>query len=227
MSRDYPAEPWRLAGEAYLSVWRVPVYALPRVPEVVTPVTFAGHAFVITAWIDYTPPGQLAYHELLATVAVRHGTRPAGSITEIWVDSDASLEGGRRLWGIPKEKAALDFRYGPTFTATATADRATPATPFPGAGTGGAGQRAARPLARATFTPRPIGSPAARLTFSIIQAVAGSPYVSPVRAWARPRAASARWELAPDGPLGYLAGRRPLASAHLRDARLVFGTPRR
>lgn len=207
---DFPPEPWRLAAQAYLSVWRVPVRALPRLSDVVTPLTVGGRALVVTAWIDYTPPGQMRYHELLATVAVRHGAGIAGSITEIWVDSAASRAGGRELWGIPKELATFDLRFGPTVTATATTRPGDP---------GGGGS----PIATATFTPRRIGTPRARTGFSLVQEVAGAPYVSPVRARMRMRASSARWRVDPDGPLAYLAGHRPVVSAHAADARLLFG----
>ena len=95
MSAAYPDEPWRLAGEAFVSVWSVPRRALPRVPDVVSPLMIGGRAVVVTAWIDYTPPGQLSYHELLATVATRPERRfrsaLAASITEIWVDTALGL----------------------------------------------------------------------------------------------------------------------------------------
>lgn len=204
---SYPPEPWNLAGEAYLSVWTVPLRDLPRVPRTVTPVALGGAAVVVTAWIDYRPPGELAYHELLSTVAVRHGRRPTGTITEIWVDSEVSLAGGRELWGIPKEPATLGFTHdGRVVTATADSN--------------------ADWIATAAFVPR--GRPVIpiRTRFGILQAVDGAPWASPVRARGRARLASADWNVNPDGPLGYLAGRRPLASAHLTGVRLRFGRTR-
>ncbi|EID52474.1 acetoacetate decarboxylase family protein [Saccharomonospora xinjiangensis] len=203
MNTAYPGEPWRLAGEAYVSVWAVPLGALPRVSDVVTPHTVGGRAVVVTAWIDYTPPGQLSYHELLAVVAVRHGRSPAGSITEIWVDSETSLRGGRALWGIPKELATFHLDR----TGDVTVSAATPS----------------EWIASATFVPKGPSGPATRARFSVIQSVGGLPLVSPVLARVRPRPASATWTVNPDGPLGYLGGRRPLVSVHLRDARLLFG----
>ncbi len=207
MNAEFPDEPWRLAGEAFVSVWTVPHRVLPRLSDVVTAHTVGGRAVVVTAWIDYTPPGQLSYRELLATVAVRHGLSPAGSITEIWVDSETSLAGGRALWGIPKELASFELDRTDAFTASA-------ATPDEW-------------IATATFVPRGPSGPETRARFSIVQSVAGKPLVSPVRARIRPRSASATWSVNPNGPLGYLAGRRPLVSTHLRDARLLFGTTRR
>ncbi|WP_158893666.1 acetoacetate decarboxylase family protein [Amycolatopsis anabasis] len=199
---EYPPEPWRLAGQAYLSVWRLPVAELPALPEGVTPVVVAGRAFVTAAWIEYQPPGQLSYHELLSTVAVR-GRGAAASITEIWVDSEVSLAGGRALWGIPKDLAALDFQHGRTFTASASAGEDW--------------------IATAAFTPRaglPIAAPAG---FEVAQTLNGRLKRSPVRSSARPRLASASWNVNPKGPLGYLAQRTPLVNLHLRDFRLRFG----
>ncbi|MCU1684523.1 MAG: acetoacetate decarboxylase [Amycolatopsis sp.] len=199
---DYPPEPWNLAGQAYVSTWRVPLPDLPALPEGAEPVVLGGKAVVVTAWIDYRKPGQLTYHELLSTVAVR-GRRAAASITEIWVDSKVSLAGGRALWGIPKDLATLPFHEGRTFTASASTEDDWNAT--------------------AAFTRRvgvPLAAPAA---FDVVQTLGGRPRRSPVRAKARPHLASANWNINPDGPLGYLAGRRPVASMILRDFEIKFG----
>ncbi len=72
-------------------------------------------ALVATAWVHYEPGGVLSYRELLTAVLVRRGGRSLVSITDIWVDSEASLRGGRELWGIPKDLATFDVeRAGPT-----------------------------------------------------------------------------------------------------------------
>ncbi|SFQ49476.1 Acetoacetate decarboxylase (ADC) [Amycolatopsis arida] len=205
----YPPEPWHLAGQAYLSTWLVPVADLPRVPRELRPVVVAGRAVVVTAWIDYQPPGQLSYAELLATVAVRDGHGPSGpsgptaTITEIWVDSAVSLAGGRELWGIPKELAAFDLRHGRTFTASATTSRDW--------------------IATAAFTSRPGPPVTLPSRFRVAQVMDGEPRSSRVRARARPHWAAASWSVNPAGPLGYLAGRAPLLSARLRDFRMRFG----
>ncbi|GAB3725534.1 acetoacetate decarboxylase family protein [Amycolatopsis oliviviridis] len=198
----YPPEPWHLAGQAYLSVWRVPVNELPALPEGAEPVVAGGRAQVFTAWIDYQEPGQLQYHELLATVAVR-GKRLSSSITDIWVDSEVSLAGGRALWGIPKDLATLDFTHGRTFTASAATHEDW--------------------IATAAFTVRPslpVKMPAA---FDVVQMLDDRLKRSPVRAKARPRPAAADWRINEHGPIGFLAGQRPVLSACLRDFTLVFG----
>jgi hypothetical protein len=196
----YPPEPWRLTGQACLSVWRLPVAELPALPEGVEPVIVAGRALMFAAWVDYQPPGQLSYHELLAAVAVR-GRRITASITGIWVDSEVSLAGGRALWGIPKDLATFGFDHGRAFTA-ATADDW---------------------IATAAFSRRaglPVATPAA---FEIAQTLGGRPKRSPVTARFKPAAAAADWSVNPRGPLGFLAGRRPIVSAALSGFDLRFG----
>lgn len=209
----YPPQPWNLVAEACLSVWAVPRRQLPRVSQSVTPVTVGGTAFVVTAWIDYRPPSELTYHELLATVAVRHGVRPAGTITEIWVDNEASLRGGRELWGIPKDRAAFDFSSGNQDSSSRARHRFTASTPDDECW-----------IATAGFAPRNV--PALRLParFAIVQTVDDAAVVSPVRATGTPRPASAEWNINPDGPLGYLADRRPITSLQLSDVQLRFGS---
>jgi acetoacetate decarboxylase len=200
---DYPPEPWRLAGQAYMSVWRLPVAELPALPDGLEPVVFGGKAVVVAAWVDYQPEGQLSYHELLSTVAVRNAKVPTGSIIEIWVDSKVSLSGGRALWGIPKDLATLDFQHGRTFTASA-------GTGTDWIATAAFGRRAGIPLA-------------APVDFEIAQTLRGRLKYSPVHSKGRPHLASANWNINPAGPLGYLADRRPVLSAHLRDFRITFG----
>ncbi len=197
----YPPQPWNLTADAHVSIWRVPASSLPALPPGASPLLVAGHASVFTAWIDYTPPGQLAYHELLAAVAVK-ARRVSCSITEIWVDSEASLAGGRELWAIPKDLATLNFTGGPTFQATAaTADDWIATAAFK--------RRAALPLRLPT-------------SFEVVQERDGL-LRTPVGARIRPRPASADWSFNPEGPLGHLAGRRPVMSLELPKSELRFG----
>ncbi|KID30349.1 Acetoacetate decarboxylase (ADC) [Prauserella sp. Am3] len=202
-SSEYPPAPWNLTANAYLSLWTVPAADVPRLPTTAAPLTIGSTALVFTAWFDYLPSGQMSYHELLAAVAVQGGRTPTGTVTEIWVDSPASMAGGRALWAIPKDLADLDFTYGRGFTATA-----------------GTGEDW---IATAAFSPRP--GPPVRLpaTFAIRQEADGVPLTSAVRSTARPQAAASSWNINPSGPLGYLAGHRPRLSLHLGDARIRFG----
>lgn len=200
---EYPPEPWNLAGQGHVSIWRVPRSVLPALPDGVEPVMIGDKATVVTAWIDYQEPGQLSYRELLATVAVK-GKKTSASITQIWVDSEVSLAGGRALWGIPKDLATLEFSDGRTFTASA--------------GTGDDW------IATAAFTRRvglPLAAPAA---FEVVQTLDGRVKRSPVRAKARPQLAASNWNINPAGPLGYLTGHTPFISVTLRDFALKFGS---
>lgn len=190
----YPPPPWHLTADAHVSIWRVPAHdAHPDALSV------AGYTTVFTAWIAYRDPGQLSYHELLAAVPVR-GRRTTCTITHIWVDSEVSLAGGRELWAIPKDLAAFRFT-GRTFTAATGDDW----------------------IATAAFTPRPGPRIALPARFDIRQDRDGTPARTPVAAKIRPRLAAAGWSFNPDGPLGHLAGRRPVASLDLPASRLRFG----
>lgn len=164
----------------------------------------AGQGFVVTAWLDYRPGSELLYHELLSTMLVRWGPYVGGCITQIWVDSVASRNGGRTLWGIPKELATLDFHGGRSFTALAsTADDWIATTGF-----------SATPLRSPCATP-------ARL--NIIQELGGYLVRTRLRAQPRVQLARANWRVNPDGALGYLADHSPVASMVLPDSVLYFG----
>lgn len=203
---NYPPEPWDLHGQLYLTVWRMPLADLPALPPGLAPVRLGSYGLVATAWVVYEPGGVLFYRELLVAVLVWHGRRLRVSITDIWVDSAPSLRGGRELWGIPKEFATFDIA-GPRFAAS---------TPD---GTS---------IARGTVAPRadlPGRWPA---RYTIVQDPGardpgGELVVTPVRSRAALRLTHADWEFAPDGPLTWLAGGRPLLSASLRGFRLRFG----
>ncbi|MFG2041000.1 acetoacetate decarboxylase family protein [Dactylosporangium sp. NPDC048998] len=199
----YPAEPWSLRGRMYVSVWALPVADLPELPPelagVVRVVGFGRWAVVGTAWVDYRPGGDMSYRELLSAVLVRAGLRPRVTVTHIWVDSPGSRDGGRALWGIPKELAEFEL----------TGERAAAAT--------GAGPIAAADLRRRRPALRlPVG-------FRVTQALAGAAKTTPVRATARCGPARVAWTIEPDGPLRFLAGRRPLLSMVADDFRMRFG----
>jgi hypothetical protein len=205
----YPPEPWHLRGQMYLSVFLVPMRAVPPLPEVLgasaRPLSFGGRAAIGAAWVDYQPGGVLHYRELLSAVLTHERGRPRVSITDIWVDSVASRDGGRRLWGIPKELA--DF----TLDADDDLVDATAATPS-GAPIGSALVRLKRRLP-GRF---PLG-------FTVAQALGDQVRRTPVRGRSGFRTTSAAWRPDPNGPLAYLAGRRPVLSLAVTDFWLVFG----
>lgn len=202
---SYPPPPWSLRGRMHVSVWAVPVASVPALPPSLSgPVRVLrifGRAFIGTAWVDYQPGGDMSYRELLSAVLTRAGWRPRVTITHIWVDSVASRDGGRALWGIPKDLAELSVPFAGTATAVVVDG----------------------PIASATL-PRGRGLPL-RLPvgFRVVQALAGRPVTTPVRSAARYGPARVAWTIAPDGPLGFLAGRRPLLSFVAAGFRMRFG----
>lgn len=202
----YPPEPWRMAGDASISAWYLPADEAPAVPAGVEPLIVAGRVLVLAAWVRYRAPSPLTYDELLAAVAVRSGRRIAGTITDIWVDSEASLAGGRELWGIQKDMAAFDVNEGRAFTASA-------ATAEDWITTAAFKVRTGLPWA-----------PPSRAT--IVQAFDGGLKHTPVRVRAKPRPATASWNPNPDGPLGYLAARTPFFSMRMDEFDMTFGVQR-
>ncbi|MET7425105.1 acetoacetate decarboxylase [Dactylosporangium sp. NPDC005555] len=206
---SYPPSPWSLRGRMHVSVWAVPLADVPALPGelagAVRVLRVGRRAFVGTAWVDYRPGGDLAYRELLSAVLTRAGWRPRVTITHIWVDSVPSRDGGRALWGIPKDLATLAVPAG---------GRASAAT-----GDG--------PIASATL-PRGGGlPPRLPVGFRVVQALAGRAKTTAVRSTARYGPARVAWSVAPGGPLGFLAGRRPLVSFVAADFRMRFGAAQR
>jgi hypothetical protein len=119
---------------------------------------------------------------------------------DIWVDSVASRDGGRELWGIPKDLADLAVDDGPF---RATVDGAV--------------------VAEARFT-RGARLPGRWPTpMAVSQRLGGGVVTTKVRGRAALRLGRARWEIAPGGPVRYLAGRRPWLTLTIADFRMRFG----
>jgi hypothetical protein len=192
----------------YVSVYLVPHRLLPPLPAVlraaVRPMLVAGRAVVGAAWVHYEPGGTLHYRELLSSVLVLDHGRPRVSITEIWVDSVESRDGGRELWGIPKDLADLtvDPAGGRTVRVSAAAGR---------------------PIAAGVVRPRWTVPGRFPVAFSVVQALGETVCRTPVRGRARLRGGTAAWHAEQAGPLGYLAGRRPLLTLAVTDFALTFG----
>lgn len=183
----FPPSPWFLRGRLHLSLWRP-----------------GGRHLAGTAFVDYQPGGDLTYAELLRAHPARTGHRIAVSITDIWVDSPASRDGGRALWAIPKDLATFTMRHQPDFV--------------------GEAHENGRPLAGARFrTGRRLP---VRLPFRSRTAQRrddGALVVAPLSGSTAVRAARAEWDFDADGPFADLRGRRPVLSVVLEDFRLSFG----
>ena len=101
----YPAAPWQMVGSLWLSLFR-----LSEDVDELRPAGVYGAAFV-----SYEEGSPLTYSELLVARPVKsdeHGRRV--TITDIWVDSPASVAGGRELWAIPK--GLCDFTLESSYT---------------------------------------------------------------------------------------------------------------
>ena len=199
----YPPEPWELRGQMHLTVWRVPAADLPHLSPGLEAVRTGGTALVITAWVIYEPGGVLSYRELLVAALAHQDWRPLGTITDIWVDSISSVHGGRELWGLPKQLASFHID-GANCAAVGAGDELI-----------------------ASATVRPIGDLPGRWRGSctVAQQRADGLMLVPVSFTSGMRLIRISWEFAPGGPLGWLAGARPVFSTSLRDFTLCFGRP--
>lgn len=198
----YPPEPWWLRGRLWVSLWRLPKQLLPAVPEGTSPALTGGSGILGTAWVVYDPGSVLEYNELLVAVLVRRGARLRACITQIWVDSEASQQGGRALWSIPKDMA--------TFEVPTTAPL----------------RMRAHGIASATMADRATLPGSWPLRYTIAQPEAGGVRESRVRVRSRMAVCTASWQFDATGPLGWLDGRRPFLSAAMCDFEMRFGDDR-
>lgn len=191
----FPSPPWTLRGQAWLSVFWV-------APPGGTPATH------VAGFVSYEAGGVLTYSELL--VARRHRGLRRLTIDQIWVDSEPSRDGGRALWGIPKELA--DFRHEGSGLGLVT--RAQWAASID-----------ERPIASADFADTARVAPRVPFSAALEQPRTGSTAttVTGFGGTARSLPCLGHWEFAADGPLSWLAGKQPLASFRVRDFDLTFG----
>ncbi len=199
---SYPAAPWTMVGSLWLSLFKVK----EQVDET-RPAGVYGAAFV-----SYEEGSPLTYSELLVARPVKsdeHGRRV--TITDIWVDSPASVAGGRELWAIPK--GLCDFTFESSHTGplsrtqwSASAER--------------------RPIASARFTD--VSRAALRLpfkggTWQPELPEGGGEKTATLQGSSKALPCRGRWDFAPDGPLAWLRDARPLASARMSGFKMTFG----
>lgn len=199
----YPPAPWRLTAHAYVGLYLLPAELLPapHSPET-KPITFFGRGIVAAAFFVYEQPSPLTYNEIMSTVFVRKGWRPLVSITKIWVDSKASRDGGRALWAIPKDLASFGARPHSSYVASE-------------------GEKTIGSLDVHRTRALPLALP---LGFSVAQDRDGELLLTGVRGRGRVGVARVHWAFNPDGPMGYLAGRKAFLTLGLKRLRIVFGS---
>lgn len=161
------------------------------------------------AFVDYAQGGTLSYRELLVARLVRDGLVPRVRVTDIWVDSEASRDGGRSLWALPKELAELHVRSRPVGPATRTSCDA---------------NLNGSAIAAARFTAPRVPSLRTPFAFGVSQErEEGTAVVAPVSGSSRNVPVTGRWDFGADGPLSWLHGRSPVATFLLGDFRMTFG----
>ncbi|MGH3361037.1 MAG: acetoacetate decarboxylase family protein [Nocardioides sp.] len=196
----YPAAPWQMQGQLWLSLFRV--RGVADRPDGVYG----------AALVSYEPGSELTYSELLVARPVRDDS--AGrrvSITDIWVDSPASMEGGRELWAIPKD--LCDFALDTSHTG-------------PLSRTDWSTSVERRPIASASFTDVSKGmvrTPFKGGTSQPPLTGDGHPVTATLSGSAKSLPCRGRWDFAADGPLAWLRGARQLASFRMADFRMSFG----
>lgn len=197
---SYPDAPWNMTGQLWLSLFKVRAGDHPdREPGVYG-----------VALVKYEEPSPLTYGELL----VARPVNKAVNITDIWVDSPASMHGGRDLWAIPKD--LCDFSL--TVTHQGPLTRALWTTELDGV-----------PIATASFTD--ISRAVPRLPFKgstwqqrpTLDGTAGEEVTAALVGSSKAAPCRARWDFNPDGALGWLAGKRSIASFRQADFKMSFG----
>ena len=199
----YPPAPWNMHGQLWLSLFRVRDGDHPdREPGVYG-----------AALVSYEQPSPLTYSEVLVARPVKAAGGRRVNITDIWVDSADSLEGGRALWAIPKD--LCDFRRT---TSGGRVQRTSWSTSLAGV-----------PIASARFTdasrivPR---TPFKGSTWQQRPATDTGPdreVVAELKGSARALPCHGSWTFDEQGPLAWLAGKRPLASFRMADFQMSFG----
>ncbi len=200
--QTYPAAPWHMVGSLWLSLFRV-----RRAVDDLRPAGTYGAAFV-----SYDEGSPLTYHELLVARLVDAGDHGrCVSITDIWVDSPASVAGGRELWAIPKDLCDFDLdssRRGPLTRTSWSASVG------------------ARPAAEASFLD--VSAVAPRLPFKGgtwqpgIAETGGEDRTATLTGSSRALPARGRWDFASDGPLAWLRDAQQLATFRQAAFRMSF-----
>jgi hypothetical protein len=110
-SAQYVQAPWRLRGWAIQTLHAIPIAIARRyVPRdlLLIPI-WRGHTLATVLFASYES-GSLAYRELLLGIGLVWLRGPRFCIPRIWVDSEASVTGGREIWRLPKAIASFDVR---------------------------------------------------------------------------------------------------------------------
>jgi hypothetical protein len=100
----HPPAPWKCSGQMWSGFFKS---AVPRELPADFKHILPPHMFIVTL-VRYLE-GTLRYDELLFSTPAWLGARPGMYVNDIWVDDRASVWGGRRIWGLPKNLANFDW----------------------------------------------------------------------------------------------------------------------
>ncbi|HET9110878.1 MAG TPA: acetoacetate decarboxylase family protein [Ktedonobacterales bacterium] len=194
----YPPAPWRAHAQSWLGVFRSDRPA--TLPHGLRPLL--GARTRVVALVRYLPGSTLVYDELIIATPALLGWRPGLAIEYIWVDSLASLWGGRRIWGLPKEPAEFAWED----SGVRVSDDA-------------------GPLMSLAVDRSPARGPAFPLATASVGRVADAWAYSVFPMWARLGRAGIRVrDLSPR--FGFTLDERPLLAAATRDAHVTFSPAR-
>jgi acetoacetate decarboxylase len=112
---SYPPAPWHLYGIALQSFHAIDVETAKQfVPLDFDIVSVLPGKTVGSVYLSvYEPNSTLQYRELIVVPAlVRYRGKIGAWISHIYVDNPQSVEGGRNIWGLPKQMADFTWQEG-------------------------------------------------------------------------------------------------------------------
>lgn len=108
---DVPAAPWLLSGTGVLGFELVEEGSFAPPPGLEVVAVAPGRTLAMSFFCRYERSPVGAYHEgmrIAGMVRPTGGGDPGFLVTWIPVDSEASVQGGRALWGVPKTLARFE-----------------------------------------------------------------------------------------------------------------------
>jgi len=200
---SYPPPPWKMHGQLWFSLFCVREGDHPeREPGVYG-----------AALASYQPPSPLIYSELLVARSVKAARGRRVNITDIWVDSADSRDGGWQLWAIPKElcrfeRATTGKRVQRTSWYITLDGKRVASARF----TDVSSNTLRTPFKASTWQQRPAAD--SGTDREVVAELTGTAKVLPCRG---------SWDFDEQGPLAWMAGKRTLASFRMADFQMSFG----
>lgn len=108
---NYPSPPWNLKGYAVQTLNFIDIErAKPFIPSELGIVSVLPGKTLGGIYLSAYVSGSLQYNELIVVPGLtRYEGKIGAWISHIYVDSEASVAGGREIWGLPKEMAQFTW----------------------------------------------------------------------------------------------------------------------